>query len=222
MAAALFPLLALLPGYGLLLLQRIQLPGRGARLVAALVATLFLGIQVAGTFAPQRVPLLTSGWGLKDFDERCYQDWLRGPRPDPLGHREVLAEIPDGASVLVAAEPEIPCRWQTTFSWSFHLAYRARLWGRDLTVSSWEHDPGSAARALSDSVAPSWLVSSIEPRCENNVAVGRWATWLDSALTAELRAVADDWSCADWRRVATVEEASEPAVKVHVFHRSSP
>ena len=118
--------------------------------------------------------------------------------------------------MLVAAEPPIPCSLETTFAWSFHLAYRARLTGRDLLVWSWRDD----ADRPTEEEAEGWLLSTLEPTCEQGQPSGRWGTWLTTESATGPGDEVARWACADWEAQAAFDTGGFSPQIVHLYRRS--
>ena len=143
-----------------------SMPARTQRLgVGALTLGWALSMGLGGSSLEV---LGSSDLGLRQLDERCYQDWIRRPDPKAFDWSGLLAQL-DAAGVHgpddVVGSPEWPtppCRYQTTLHLGEHLQLRLRRANLEAAVALPPWRPGSTRRptVLLMEADSEWLVEA--------------------------------------------------------------
>ena len=180
------PLVATVTALGLVSLS--AAPWR--RIVAGTAAVAGLLQQAVVTVPVGRVPARVGTWRPAFFqavDPGCPQQWIRGPRVDDLGFADLLDVVAGtgarhraGSWVGMVDEPTIPCRYETTFHYAYHLhAYLRRHGVRLDGIPVYARDPGAflaAAEALE-------VVIATEPWCQDGDVPPLAEDWTPPSIT---------------------------------------
>ncbi len=152
--------------------------------------------QALATLPPAGLPPRTGTWRpdfLEAVDPGCPQVWIRPPRRDDLGFDAILRALskaarghPSGRPLGFVREPKIPCSYETTFHYTYHLQAYARRRGFSIDdIPVFERDPGGFLEAAADFV----LVASTEPWCGAGSSLP--ADWTPPPIVWRMRPLED-------------------------------
>jgi hypothetical protein len=155
-----------------------QLHRRGLRRAVMAVSLIAGALQQAAVAFPTPLPSSLGLWEpplLERIDPGCPQVWIRRPSSDDLGFDAVIDALraaggtTGGMPVVFVLEPEIPCRYETTFGYTYHLAEYARRRGLELGEIP---VAGIAPARFREAVGRARLVVDTGPWCEGDGGSG--------------------------------------------------